>query len=223
MASKKVTPESKSTKNEKRRIEMTQKPSADDSTLPILLAELNIIAARAEHSDQIAESRLNILLTSASGAGAILILLDQLGVSPNNLLEVSAIVFLVLWMLGLLTFVRMLERNITTIHSNRSMSRIRKYFVKNQPELAAYISLPKEETLRNPHDHKPAIIRFWGSRTLAAVVSSAAIGMLAGTGAALFLGQIIILESLRAVLALGFGLIHLIGMEWCAINQLKRL
>ena len=199
-----------------------KKTSSDDSTLPILLAELNIIAARTEHADQIAESRLNILLTSATGAGAILILLDQLGVSPNNLLEVSAIVFLVLWMLGLLTFIRMLERNITTVHSNRSMSRIRKYFVKNQPELSAYINLPKEETLRNPHDHKPALIRFWGSRTLAAVVSSAAIGLLIGTIIGLFADQLIA-QSLTAALAFGFGLVHLVGLEWYAINQLKRL
>ena len=199
----------------------TKSPS-DDSTLTILLAELNIITARAEHSDQIAESRLNILLTSATGSGAILILLDQLGVSSSNLLEVSAIVFLVLWMLGLLTFIRMLERNITTVHSNRSMSRIRKYFVKNQPELSAYINLPKEETLRNPHDHKPALVRFLGSRTLAAVVSSAAIGLLIGTLIALFLNQGIS-QSLDAALSFGFGFVHLVGLEWYAINQLKRL
>lgn len=199
----------------------TKSPS-DDSTLTILLAELNIITARAEHSDQIAESRLNILLTSATGSGAILILLDQLGVSSSNLLEVSAIVFLVLWMLGLLTFIRMLERNITTVHSNRSMTRIRKYFVKAKPELASYISLPKEETLRNPHDHKPALIRFWGSRTLAAVVSSAAIGLLIGTVIGLFADQRIA-QSINAALSFGFGLVHLIGLEWYAINQLKRL
>ncbi|MBI5932165.1 MAG: hypothetical protein HY867_00545 [Chloroflexi bacterium] len=210
------------TESEKASKTRQTKSTSDDSTLPILLAELNIIAARTEHADQIAESRLNILLTSATGAGAILILLDQLGVSPNNLLEVSAIVFLVLWMLGLLTFIRMLERNIITIHSNRSMSRIRKYFVKNQPELSAYINLPKEETLRNPHDHKPALIRFWGSRTLAAVVSSAAIGLLIGTVIGLFSNQIIA-QSINAALSFGFGLVHLVGLEWYAINQLKRL
>ena len=199
-----------------------KKSTSDDSTLTILLAELNIIAARAEHSDQIAESRMNILLTSATGAGATLILLDQLGVSSSNLLEVSAIVFLVLWMLGLLTFIRTLERNITTVHANRSMSRIRKYFIKTKPELASYISLPKEETLRNPHDHKPALIRFWGSRTLAAVVSSAAIGLLAGTASALLLNTRIH-QNIEAALSFGLGLIHLVGLEWYAIQQLKRL
>jgi len=222
MTSKKVNPESKTAKSPKRRNGRGQESTSDDSTLSILLAELNIIAARAEHADQIAESRLNILLTSATGSGAILILLDQLGVSSSNLLEVSVIVFLVLWMLGLLTFIRMLERNITTVHSNRSMSRIRKYFIKTKPELASYISLPKEETLRNPHDHKHALIRFWGSRTLAAVVSSAAIGLLAGTAVALFFSKAIP-ESLGALLSSGLGLAHLIGLEWYAINQLKRL
>lgn len=220
MASQKTNPKSRIAEPEKPK--RTKKSHADDSTLPILLAELNIIAARTEHADQIAESRLNILLTSATGAGAILILLDQLGVSSDNLLEVSAIVFLVLWMLGLLTFIRMLERNITTVHSNRSMSRIRKYFVKNQPELSTYINLPKEETLRNPHDHKPALIRFWGSRTLAAVVSSAAIGLLIGTVIGLFADQRIA-QSINAALSFGFGLVHLVGLEWYAINQLKRL
>jgi len=220
MASQKTTPKSRIAEPEKPK--RTKKSHADDSTIPILLAELNIIAARTEHADQIAESRLNILLTSTTGAGATLILLDQLGVSSSNLLEVSAIVFLVLWMLGLLTFIRMLERNITTVHSNRSMSRIRKYFVKNQPELSTYINLPKEETLRNPHDHKPALIRFWGSRTLAAVVSSAAIGLLIGTVIGLFADQRIA-QSINAALSFGFGLVHLVGLEWYAINQLKRL
>ena len=192
------------------------------STTEILLTELNIIANHWEHSDQIAESRLNILLTSTSGAAAILILLDQIGISSRSILEVSGIVFIILWMLGILTFIRMLERNIVTIHSSLSMTRIRGYFVKRNPEILPYLNIPKQETLQNQMKDRFAVVRFLGSRTLAAVISSVAIGMLVNI-AILLLPEPPISGSISLGGSLVVGIVHFVGLEWYAILRLKKL
>jgi hypothetical protein len=216
---KKSTPDS--TRQKKPVHERVIEPSTDP-TLAILLAELNIIANHWEHSDQIAESRLNILLTSTSGAAAVLILLDQLGISFNSILEVSGIVFIILWMLGILTFIRMLERNFVTIHSSRSMNRIRGYFVKRKPELVPYLNIPKEEALQNQKKNKPAMVPFLGSRTLAAVISSVAIGMLVNIAILLFIKPPAT-QSVNLAAALTLGVVHFVGLEWYAVARLKKL
>lgn len=196
--------------------------SATESTTEILLTELNIIADHWEHSDQIAESRLNILLTSTSGAAAILILLDQIGISSRSILEVSGIVFIILWMLGILTFIRMLERNIVTIHSSRSMNRIRGYFAKRKPEIIPFLKIPTEEALQNQKKNRPAVVRFLGSRTLAAVISSVAIGMLVNTAILLFTGTPVS-GNVSMGGAFATGIIHFVGLEWYAVLRLKKL
>jgi hypothetical protein len=196
--------------------------SSKDSSIEILLTELNIIANHWEHSDQIAESRLNILLTSTSGVAAILILLDQIGISARNILEVSGIVFIILWMLGILTFIRMLERNIVTIHSSRSMNRIRGYFAKRKPEIIPFLKIPTEEALQNQKKNRPAVVRFLGSRTLAAVISSVAIGMLVNTAILLFTGTPVS-GNVSMGGAFATGIIHFVGLEWYAVLRLKKL
>jgi len=216
---KKSNPDS--TKQKKPAHNRVVEPSTD-STLEILLAELNIIANHWEHSDQIAESRLNILLTSTSGAAAVLILLDQLGISSNSILEVSGIVFIILWMLGILTFIRMLERNFVTIRSSRSMNRIRGYFVKRKPELLPYLNIPKEEAFQNQKKNKPVPVPFLGSGTLAAVISSVAIGMLGNIASPLFIKPPVI-QSVNMVASLTLGIVHFVGLEWYAVVRLKKL
>lgn len=189
--------------------------------MDILLAEMNIIANHWEHSDQIAESRLNILLTSTSGAAAALILLDQLGVSASNILEVSGIVFLILWMLGVLTFIRMLERNVVAIHSSRSMNRIRKYFAKQQPEIVSYLNLLKEEAPQTGNQAMPSAFRFLGSRTLAAVIGSTSFGMLTNTILLLFRWNAV--ANISLFFSVLLGIIHLVVLEWYAIARLRKM
>ena len=202
--------------------EINTQKQIEQSTLDILLTEMNIITSRWEHSDQIAESRMNLLLTSTFGAVGALIFLDQLDIPISNIREVRSMVFFIIWMLSILTFVRMLDRNVVGVQSNKALQRIRKYLGDIQPQLNSVLDLPKKLPSKPAKKNSLANIHFFGSRTIAIVIGSIALGMLSWNASILLWGDNIHTSIIFAY-SLFLGVAHFILLEIYATSQINKL
>jgi hypothetical protein len=88
------------------------------------------------------ESRLNFLFASVSGIAAVLALISQItGVSPAFFVIALSLTFL-LFLLGSITFARLVEGHISLTLYTRGINRIRRFFVDNDDTIKDYILLP---------------------------------------------------------------------------------
>ncbi len=125
------------------------KVDTEESLTEFLLAEYTTLREFRSRLDVLGESRLNFFLATISGAIIGLGLLNQLSALSQTLAFINSTVFIGLFLLGLMTFARMVERTIRITEYTRGMNRIRRYFADKHPEITPYLWL-------SLHDDMPA-------------------------------------------------------------------
>jgi hypothetical protein len=114
----------------------TEEPATD-----FMLAEYATLRELRLSLDALGESRMNFFLATISGVIIGLGLLNQLPALSQTLVFINGVVFIGLFLLGLMTFARMVNRTIRITDYTRGMNRIRRYFVDKHPDIAPYLWL----------------------------------------------------------------------------------
>ena len=103
-----------------------------------MLAEYQTSAENRLHEIERGQSYVNLFLTITSGAAALIVLVGQ-NASPSFYFVSVWILFLLL-LLGIVSFIRVIERDIRITRHGRSMNRLRRYFAEIEPNVGRYLS-----------------------------------------------------------------------------------
>jgi len=198
-------------------IQVIKNLEPSDLTVRFMLSELQRVSERWAHVDQMAENRINTYISITSGASGILLVLSQLKVDVSNFLVVALVTLLAIWLLGLVTYVRILERDLTVVGYIRAINRLRRFFVDNAHNIAQYLTFPAT-------DSQPKYTTLGGRlglRTVAAIICSIAFG--------LFCGDVLVLltpgsqiTSLAIILGLAGIIVHLWSMNAYSTFRLRK-
>jgi hypothetical protein len=122
---------------------LSQPTELRDAPDEFILAEYAGLQSLRQGLVTLGENRLNFFLATVSGAlvGAGL-LIDKLSTYGDLVFYVVGFIFAGLLLLGIATFVRMVERSIGVVIYSRGMNRLRRYFVDKNPDIERYIIQP---------------------------------------------------------------------------------
>jgi hypothetical protein len=190
-----------------------------DTTVQFMLSEINRVSENWRHADDIAEHRLTAYLTIVSGATGVLLVLSQLQISFSDFMRISLLIFLAIWLFGIIIFLRLINRNQVVVEYIRAINRLRRFFVDLDPFIKKYQWLPVTDT--HPKFTSFAARKI-GSRTLVATISSGGIGLATTAAYTLFSGSSILM-NVGILIGVGAFLTQLVVMEGYATRKFKRL
>jgi len=148
------------------KLDTTQKPEAVNE---FMLAEYQGLADSRGREIERGQSYVNLFLTISSSVAAFLTLIGQF--ASGTFYHVSIWILSVLLLLGIISFLRVIERDIKIRKYGREMNRIRRYFVEIEPGIEIYLSY-------SIHDDKPTYFQKGrervGLRSIVSLISSAA-------------------------------------------------
>lgn len=182
----------------------------ENRSLDFMLAEYETLRSVRSGLMSLGESRANIFLLTVSGGLAGLAILYGSSGWEEIAAPIIGVVLAGLFLLGLITFARSIERNIGIKVYARGMNRIRQYFVQLYPNLSDYLILPVS-------DDRPAFKsmgwlpkggRFLGLSSMVAVINSivASVAVLGFCkGSCWITDQASYIASILAFLAVLFG------------------
>jgi hypothetical protein len=157
--------------------EPVDESEAMQASSQFVINEIRYLSERWSHTDQIAENRSNTYVTVASGATGILVLLSQLQTSTEAMFKASLVLFILVWLLGLVTFFRLVERGIVVVEYIRAINRARRFFVDKDPQLTRYLAF-------SASDSHPLFVRLgarkFSARTFTAIICSLSFGLFWG-------------------------------------------
>jgi len=110
-----------------------------------MLAEYQIIANNRAHEIERGQSYVNLFLTIASGTAALLALMSQVASTAFSFISIP--ILLILFLLGIISYIRVVQRDIRITTHSRHMGRIRHFFVEIQPGIQKYLP-------NSPHDDR---------------------------------------------------------------------
>ena len=113
-----------------------------ESSTEILLAEHERLSALFLYNSDLGEKRITAYLTLVSLSVGGLLGLSQLHPDRTTLLELSAGIMAGIFLLGFITFFRLIERRIRNTEYLRAINRIHAYFANNDPEVGPYFFWP---------------------------------------------------------------------------------
>lgn len=166
-----------------------------DPSVEILLAEHSRLVQLYLYTREIGERRINLYLTLATAVLGAVVTLYQFRPSDRVFLEVAGVGSLALFVLGALTFDRLLHRSTQGTEYLRALNRVHRYFTDRDPILERYLFWP-------PADELPPFRRGAGSREIREVVGILN-GMFAGASLAVLL--VLLVDGLSAEWALLAG------------------
>ena len=153
-------------------------PSRDRDTDPsteILLAEHERLSALFLYNSDLGEKRTAAYLTVVSLAGAGILGLSQLNTDQSTVLEINMAILAGIFLLGFITFLRLVERRIRNTEYLRAINRIHAYFANNDATLVNYFSWPV-------HDDYPkfsgSISDFTALRDIIAIMNAVSFGVM---------------------------------------------
>ncbi len=123
----------------------TQEIAADESDKQeseFMLAEYSTLRELRLSLDSLGENRVNFYMAAISGSIVGLALINQLSTYPDIVYFIDGTIIVALFLFGLITFARMVERNVRIISYTRGMNRIRRYFADKHPNIQPYLWLP---------------------------------------------------------------------------------
>ncbi|MEO5951442.1 MAG: hypothetical protein ABIQ44_03145 [Chloroflexia bacterium] len=112
-----------------------------DLTGQFLLADMGVLKDFRQDLIQQGETRINFYVTAASVSLVGMGLVSQ-GVAFDVTFLVSTFVVCGLIAMGVITFVRMVERSIGIVLYARRINRIRRYFQDRDKDIVKYMSFP---------------------------------------------------------------------------------
>lgn len=107
-----------------------------------MLAEYSTLRELRLSLDSLGENRVNFYMAAISGSVVGLALINQLSTFPEIIYFIDGAVVAGLFVFGLITFARMVERSVNIISYTRGMNRIRRYFADKHPNIQSYLWLP---------------------------------------------------------------------------------
>jgi len=121
---------------------MQKQSKPEEHSLDFMLAEFETLRCLRSDMNSVGESRVNILLVAVSGGLVGLALLNESSGLKEVFPLITGVVLVGLFLLGLITFGRTIERDINMKLYARGLNRIRRYFVQLDPDLRKYLLLP---------------------------------------------------------------------------------
>jgi hypothetical protein len=119
----------------------TAKKQSEDIT-DFMLAEYSLLKDfRGAILSQV-ENRVSLLFASISGIAGVLALVFQSIGANISFFVVASILTALVFVLGLLTFLRVLEGHISFTNYTRGINRIRRYFAEKDSSIGDYLILP---------------------------------------------------------------------------------
>lgn len=147
----------------------------DDPSTEILLAEHERLSALFLYNSDLGEKRTTSYLTLVSlGVGGLLGL-SQLNTDQTTMLELSMGILAGVFLLGFITFFRLVERRIRNTEYLRAINRIHAYFVGDNPGLGPYFSWP---TADDYPSFSGRLSDFTALRDIIALLNGASFGVL---------------------------------------------
>lgn len=119
-----------------------------DRAATFLLAEHTRLCELYLSTRETAERRVTLFLTLATTIVGVSVGLSQLGIGSVQLLEVAFASSFGIFLLGIITFHRLLERSMQGTEYLRAINRIHHFFVERAPEIEPYL-------FWSPHDNVP--------------------------------------------------------------------
>jgi hypothetical protein len=144
----------------------TNQKQISEAITGFMLAEYQILADKLTREIERGQSYVNLFLTIASGIAALLALMSQ--IAATSFRFVSIPILLVLFLLGMISYLRVVQRDIRITTHVRHMGRIRHYFVEVEPSIQPYLP-------QSPYDDKayiPKGIDRIGLRHVVALINS---------------------------------------------------
>ncbi len=123
-----------------------------DQATTFLLAEHARICELYLSTRETAERRVNLFLTLTTTIVGVSVALSQLGLPTAQLLELACTSAFGIFLLGIITFHRLLERSMQGTEYLRAINRIHHFFVERAPEIepflfwAPYDNVPSYDT-----------------------------------------------------------------------------
>jgi hypothetical protein len=111
-----------------------QRPKA---IVEFMLSEYKTIAENRMLEIERGQNYVNLFLTITSGAAALLALMSQ--IAAGTFRSTSIVILLSLLLLGIISFIRVIQRDIRITSYARRLSRIRRYFVEIKPNIVPYL------------------------------------------------------------------------------------
>ena len=117
-----------------------QRRAADgDVATTFLLAEHERLRALFLSTCESADRRVTLFLTLTTTIVGVSVALSQLGLQTLQLLELALASALGIFLLGVTTFNRLLERSMQSTEYLRAINRIHHYFIERAPEIEPYL------------------------------------------------------------------------------------
>jgi len=104
-----------------------------------LIAEHSRLCELYLSTRETAERRVTLFLTLTTTIVGVLVALYQFKLAPVQLLETAFAAATGIFLLGIITFHRLLERSMQGTEYLRAINRIHRYFVERAPEIAPYL------------------------------------------------------------------------------------
>lgn len=118
---------------------MSNVPASNPSdATTFLLAEHTRLSALYLSTRETAERRVTLYLTLTTTIVGVSVALWQLGLAQIQILEMSLASALGIFLLGMITFHRLLERGMQGTEYLRAINRLHHYFVEHAPEIEPY-------------------------------------------------------------------------------------
>ena len=113
-----------------------------EHTASFMLAEYELLKEfRGSMLSQM-ESRTNFLFTSVSAIATVLAIISQITGFNQSFLIIASILTFLLFLLGVITFLRLVEGHVSFTLYTRGINRIRRYFVDADSRIRNYVLLP---------------------------------------------------------------------------------
>lgn len=110
-----------------------------DQATPFLLAEHARLCELYLSTRETAERRVTLFLTLTTTIVGVSVALTQLGIGTTQLLELALASAVGIFLLGVITFHRLLERSMQGTEYLRAINRIHHFFVERAPEIEPYL------------------------------------------------------------------------------------
>jgi hypothetical protein len=114
-------------------------PNTQDQATTFLLAEHARLCELYLSTRETAERRVTLFLTLTTTIVGVSVALSQLGLPTVQLLELALASAVGIFLLGVITFHRLLERSMQGTEYLRAINRIHHYFVERAPEIEPYL------------------------------------------------------------------------------------
>jgi hypothetical protein len=172
----------------------------------LVMAQYEDLVAAVRSNEELGERRLDAYLTViAAVTAAVGLAAGGFESDLRPLIAMATVAAVLLVTFGVMTFKRVIERNVTTTTYLNALRRIRAFFAQSQPEIVSLFAFPPEHEPLRRRRGKPerGLKRFGigkgGLLETVAALNSVLISVVAG-GAAWLLGT-----PMEAALAIGTG------------------